>query len=66
MEGEFFHDVPMVEESSHAEVYEKLNRVLAWVERGLIPWDDAVDRMHFIMAQAGGERCGMNMVKVIN
>lgn len=57
IEGEFFHDVPMIGESLHAEVYEKLNRVLAWVERGIIPWDDAVNRMNYIMIQAGGKNC---------
>lgn len=63
---DIFHDVPMIAESRHSDVYEKLNRVLAWVERGLIPWDDAVERMEFIVAQGGGTRCGQNMVKVID
>jgi hypothetical protein len=61
-----YHDVPTVGKPN-MELCGKIDRVLKWVERGIIPMDDAIDRMHWLIAHYRRDsRCGMSMVKVIH
>ena len=45
-----FEDVPLSYKSKYDDAYNDVDRVLKWVERGIIPFEAGVARIHYILA----------------
>lgn len=46
----WWEPVTMIGESKYESIYKDIDRITKWVERGIIPLDDAINRIHWVLS----------------
>ena len=59
-----FHDVPLYKKSKHDNIYNAIDKITKWYERGIIPFSDMIDRIHMVIAVGYMEgRCAKKIMR---